>query len=214
MPSHYLNQCWVIVIWSIRNKLRWNFISKYKNFHLQKSIWKHLLQDGIHFVKEEMSNSSSQVFRATLRVNGYINFCNGICTLFCNVSIRLCHQVWVDSCDIFTKIHQGYFTYIKLLWYRILVNLSSTEPQKHSKTWTLSIILCRCALHMRFWLIHCSQDKMAAIFLKTFSKTFSWMRMYIFRLRFHWCLFPWQYSITGSDKWLGAGQTTGHYLSQ
>ena len=24
-PSHYLNQCWVIVNWTIRNKLQWNF---------------------------------------------------------------------------------------------------------------------------------------------------------------------------------------------
>ena len=24
-PSHYLNQCWVIVNWTLRNKLQWNF---------------------------------------------------------------------------------------------------------------------------------------------------------------------------------------------
>ena len=24
MPSHYLNQCWVIVNWTLRNKLQWN----------------------------------------------------------------------------------------------------------------------------------------------------------------------------------------------
>ena len=33
------------------------------------------------------------------------------------------------------------------------------------------------------------RDKMAAIF-QTFSKAFSWMKMYNFRLRFHWNLFP------------------------
>ena len=24
-PSHYLNQCWIIVNWTLRNKLQWNF---------------------------------------------------------------------------------------------------------------------------------------------------------------------------------------------
>ena len=32
-------------------------------------------------------------------------------------------------------------------------------------------------------------DKMAVIF-QTFSNAFSWMKMYLFRLRFHWSLFP------------------------
>ena len=39
-------------------------------------------------------------------------------------------------------------------------------------------------------LTHWGQDKMAAIFQKTFSNAFSWMKMYKFRLRFHWSFFP------------------------
>ena len=31
MPSNYLNQCWVIVNWTIRNKLGWNFIKQGKS---------------------------------------------------------------------------------------------------------------------------------------------------------------------------------------
>ena len=34
------------------------------------------------------------------------------------------------------------------------------------------------------------RDKMAAIFQTTFWNAFSWMKMYQFRLRFHWSLFP------------------------
>ena len=30
MPSHYLNQCWVFVKWTLRNKLQWNFNLKTK----------------------------------------------------------------------------------------------------------------------------------------------------------------------------------------
>ena len=38
-------------------------------------------------------------------------------------------------------------------------------------------------------LTHCGRDKLAANYL-TFSNAFSWMKIYIFRLRFHWSLFP------------------------
>ena len=38
-------------------------------------------------------------------------------------------------------------------------------------------------------LTHRDRDTMAANFLTTFSNAFSWMRIYKFRLRFHWSLF-------------------------
>ena len=34
-PSHYLNQCWVIVKWPLRNKLQWNF-NQNKNIFIRK----------------------------------------------------------------------------------------------------------------------------------------------------------------------------------
>ena len=41
------------------------------------------------------------------------------------------------------------------------------------------------------WLLtHWGRDKMAAIFQTTIANAFSWMKMYEFRLRFHWILFP------------------------
>ena len=39
-------------------------------------------------------------------------------------------------------------------------------------------------------LTHWGRDKMAAIFQTTFSNAFSSVKMYEFRLRFHWGLFP------------------------
>ena len=43
-PSHYLNQCWVIVNWTIRNKLRWNLNRNTKLFihenALENVVWK------------------------------------------------------------------------------------------------------------------------------------------------------------------------------
>ena len=40
-----------------------------------------------------------------------------------------------------------------------------------------------------YQLIHWGRDKMAAIFKATFLNGFSGMKMYVFRLRFHWSLF-------------------------
>ena len=66
-------------------------------------------------------------------------------------------------------------------------------------------------------LTHRGRDKMAVIFQTTFSNAFSWMKVYKFRLRFHWCLFPRaQLKIFKHwfIYWLGAGQVTSHYLKQ
>ena len=58
---------------------------------------------------------------------------------------------------------------------------------------------------------------MAAIFQTTFLNEFSWTKMYKFRLKFHWSLFP-RVQLTISQHWfrwwLGADQATSHYLNQ
>ena len=58
---------------------------------------------------------------------------------------------------------------------------------------------------------------MAAIFQTTFWNWFSWMKMYKFRLSFHWSLFP-RVQLTifkhWFSQWLGAGQATSHNLNQ
>ena len=46
-PSHYLNQCWNIVNWNLRNKIQCNFDSR-------KCIWKDRLQNGSYFVSISM----------------------------------------------------------------------------------------------------------------------------------------------------------------
>ena len=65
--------------------------------------------------------------------------------------------------------------------------------------------------------MHWGWYKMAAILQMTFSNAFSWMKMYKFRLRFHWGLFQmvqitiFQHSF---GEWLGANQATSHFLKQ
>ena len=64
---------------------------------------------------------------------------------------------------------------------------------------------------------HWGRDKMAAIFQTTLWNGFSWMKMYEFRLTFHWSLFL-GVQLTLFQHWfrwwLGADQATSHYLNQ
>ena len=60
-------------------------------------------------------------------------------------------------------------------------------------------------------------DKLAAILQTTYSHAFSRMKMYKFRLEFHWCLFlTVQLTIFQHcfRQWLGAVQATSHYMNQ
>ena len=70
---------------------------------------------------------------------------------------------------------------------------------------------------IHFILTHWGRHKMDAISQTTFWSAFSWMKMYEFRLRFHWSLFL-RVQLTIFQhwfrKWLGADQATSHYLKQ
>ena len=101
---------------------------------------------------------------------------------------------------------------------KIICTLAPPVPgRKHTD---LALTFNRCthknaAKLKTVYLLLTAQDKMAAIFQTTFSNVFSWMKMYEFQLRFHWCLFLrvqltiFQYWLR---QWLGAGQATSHYL--
>ena len=55
------NQCWVIVNWTLLNKLQWNFNQNTKLFIHKNGIWIYHLQNGGHFVQ-------------TIRVNIILQF--------------------------------------------------------------------------------------------------------------------------------------------
>ena len=58
---------------------------------------------------------------------------------------------------------------------------------------------------------------MAAFSWTTFSNAFSWMKMYKFRSRFHWSLFPWVNLAIFQHWfrwWLLADQARSHHLNQ
>ena len=83
------------------------------------------------------------------------------------------------------------------IWSRFFMQDGVTEPQ-----WILA---------------HRGRDKMDAISQTTFSNTFSWIKMFEFRLKFHGSLFP-RVQLTRFQQWvrwwLDAVQATSHYLNQ
>ena len=61
------------------------------------------------------------------------------------------------------------------------------------------------------------QDKMAAISQTVSSVAFSWMKSFVFWLKFHWRLFlrvQWTINQRWFRKWLGVEKATSHYLNQ
>ena len=72
-------------------------------------------------------------------------------------------------------------------------------------------------LFYKHLLTHWDRDKMAVVSQTIFSNAFPWMKMYGFRLKFHWSLFL-RFQLTIFQHWfrywLGAVQATSHYLNQ
>ena len=64
---------------------------------------------------------------------------------------------------------------------------------------------------------HWGRDQIAAFSQATYSKSFSWIKMYTFPFRFYWSMFPMvQLKIFQHwcRQWLGTGQATSRYLNQ
>ena len=66
-------------------------------------------------------------------------------------------------------------------------------------------------------LTHLPMQKMIAISQTTFSNAFSWMKSFVFCLKFHWSLYL-RVQLTVRQcwfrKWLGVQQARSHYLNQ
>ena len=98
--------------------------------------------------------------------------------------------------------------------------MSHTLPaSKLGKLFTVCFWLIGYLDHLCFdqTLSHWGRDEMDIISLTTFSNVFSKLKMFEFRLKFHWSLFRrvklaiFQHRFR---KWLGAVQSTSHYLNQ
>ena len=78
----------------------------------------------------------------------------------------------------------------KISWY---INISHNNHVRVFVSW-------QAAFAVTSELTHWGRDKMAAIFQTTFSNAFSWIKMFEFRLNFHWNLFP-RVQLTIFQQW-------------
>ena len=124
----------------------------------------------------------------------------------------ICRQQWDIICISIIFKHCDSLT---LSWYkiRILSSYCSSFCCVMEMTYTSRSIPAQL---FRYQVTHWGRDKMATIFQTTFSNAFSWMKMFKFRLRFHWSLFP-RVQLTIFQHrlrwWIGAVQATSHYLN-
>ena len=102
--------------------------------------------------------------------------------------------------------------YLNQCWPRSLPPYGVTRAQ-----WVKEAIWQHRSGSMLVQLTHWGRDKMAAVSQTMFSNAFSCMKMYEFRIKFHWSLFLW-FQLTIYQHWfrywLGAIQATSHYLNQ
>ena len=89
-------------------------------------------------------------------------------------------------------------------WKLIMRHRQHPTTMKHNKVWAM------CSTHWGW-------EKRATIFQTTFSNAFFSMKMFEFRLKFHWTWFL-SVQLTISHHrfrwWLGAVEVTSHYLNQ
>ena len=134
---------------------------------------------------------------------------------FCNLKVVPC---LVDNWNGWTvalyPLNCSNETYI-YLFCRVPVSKASKlvdiryggRPDQSNSTWAIFV-------RMMIWdtliwqsLTPWGRDKMAGIFQTTFSNVFSWMKIFEFRLEFHWSLFV-RFQLTinqhWSRSWLGA----------
>ena len=117
-----------------------------------------------------------------------------------NLFYIYCHAV---SIFMMTSWHGNIFQINGPLWIQFLCHWWIPLTKNSNRECSLC---CHCCYHIfhvfwtvEYWklyhtlfpckLTHWGQDKMDAILQTTFSSAFSWMKMFEFRLKFHWSLF-------------------------
>ena len=62
-PSHYLNKCWVIVYWTLRNKLQWNFNQNTKLF-INENASENIVWETVAILSRGRSRLSHHLWEA------------------------------------------------------------------------------------------------------------------------------------------------------
>ena len=83
-PSHYLKQCWIIVNWTLRSKLQWNF-SRNSNIFIEENPFQNVVWKMVAILSRPQCVNTSR-----LRQN-WRNFADDIIKL-----IFLTENIWIS----------------------------------------------------------------------------------------------------------------------
>ena len=74
MPSHYLNQCWNIIDWTIKNKLQWNF-NRYAYFFIQRNAFENVFCEKVAIRSRErwVNTEWHYVLKAVRHQKSFVN---------------------------------------------------------------------------------------------------------------------------------------------
>ena len=116
-----------------------------------------------------------------------------------NIKCSIKWMTWKWSNKIIVIIKYDIYIYISLAMYSSYETMICSTSREWSTICTLACFLFRYGLISPICidliqlepvsLTHWGRDKMDAISQTTFSSAFSWMKMFEFRLKFHWSLF-------------------------
>ena len=168
MPSHYLNQCSLIVNWTITNKLQWNS-NQNTSLFIQENAFENVVC--------EMAAILSRRRRVKIDI--------GVCEVMHHVT-----HIY-SPISFYYDFHN--IPHILSLYYMLVYHLCDWQALDCSnENGLLGTKYGICSLQVESWPalgIHWGPSKMVAILQTIFSNAFSWMKIRVLCFEFHWSLY-------------------------
>ena len=203
--SHYLNQCWVIINWTlIRNKLKWNF-NQITKILIHKNASENIICEMAAILSQ-----GSWVNTLRPRQNGrrfpddifkYI-LLNESVWISLKISLKFIPKVRINNIPALVQImawrRPGDKPLSEPMMDNSLTHICVTRPQwvnrnvkliRRESQSSVHNFLFRTSLLTWINLTHLPLNKMATISQTTFSSAFSWMKRFVFWFEFHWSFF-------------------------
>ena len=201
MPNHYLNQCWVIVNWTQRNKLQWNCNQNTK-FFIHENASENIvckmaaILSRVRWINKQLPS----LYQISMMCHEYSSmppvteFCLPCPGLKYPVSEGLIGLklvilvIWVADTTQFGLPCEPSFCRTQTF----LLDFASMTAQQTLTIMTqfTYVSLATIPIHVYSLLTHWGWDKMAAILEMTFSSTCPGMKNSEFEIKFRWNMFP------------------------
>ena len=134
-----------------------------------------------------------------------------------SMNVVIVDDLWLFSVFVYVNIEVVRCLYLRSIFKKMTDCWQFPVLIQRSRWRTKSCETMVCAVCLAMFLTHRGRNKMDTISQTTFSNAFFVMKMFEFRLKFHWSLFP-RVQLTIFQQWfrqwLGAVQVTSRYLIQ